>query len=514
MATNSFLGFSEDGTELFEMKSKMARQVGNDVSAGVKTSIRTTLGVPGSAEGLTPSNNLSDVSSASTSRTNLDVMTVGDVNDRQLSKAPRNLLSMRQAADVINGSGLSAIIGLSDFSIEWTMAWHVDAGANQWVIQAGSTGNTDAIKIDSAQKIVVRMNATDYVINKVLTVHDEQKHYLVTCHRSGNATLYINGVAQSGGIDISAQVAYALASSGWRINETSTSTVDATFGGVRVWNCLPTAAEIADLSAQGTVPERYLLGAVASYTSDFSAGQDGFTDVGTTTTGNYDSGDGGHADTLRVVAADGSSDRSEKASLFTAGQRYRIELNYKMVVGSSGLLTAAGVTLSGALGVAGWTAVVYEFTAVNTDPFRAYAANSGSASDEILVDGIVVTPLGVAFSHDFGDADLVNGVSPDKSPNGLNGVITGSAALFQSRSLHINAPSPAADEKLLTVSVAGVEKLAIDEDGTIRQEGLAVDAPVGKYAAEAITSAGTVSQQIAIDIGGTTYYLVAYTHGS
>lgn len=43
---------------------------------------------------------------------------------------------------------------------------------------------------------------------------------------------------------------------------------------------------------------------------------------------------------------------------------------------------------------------------------------------------------------------------------------------------------------------------------------MAVDEPNMKFVADAITTAGTVSQQIAIDIGGTTYYLVAYTHGS
>lgn len=82
MATNSYLGFSEDGTELFEMKSKMARQIGNDVSASVKAAIRSTLGVPASAEGLTPANNLSDVASAATSRTNLDVYSTGETDER------------------------------------------------------------------------------------------------------------------------------------------------------------------------------------------------------------------------------------------------------------------------------------------------------------------------------------------------------------------------------------------------------------------------------------------------
>jgi len=42
----------------------------------------------------------------------------------------------------------------------------------------------------------------------------------------------------------------------------------------------------------------------------------------------------------------------------------------------------------------------------------------------------------------------------------------------------------------------------------------AVDEPIFKAVADAVTSAGTLSHQIAVDIGGTTYYLYAYTTGS
>lgn len=65
--------------------------------------------------------------------------------------------------------------------------------------------------------------------------------------------------------------------------------------------------------------------------------------------------------------------------------------------------------------------------------------------------------------------------------------------------------------------------MAIDSDnagtGTalgcgIDMSSFSVDEPILKAVADAITTAGTLSQQIAIDIGGTTYYLYAYTTGS
>lgn len=50
--------------------------------------------------------------------------------------------------------------------------------------------------------------------------------------------------------------------------------------------------------------------------------------------------------------------------------------------------------------------------------------------------------------------------------------------------------------------------------GGIDMSAFAVDEPLIKTVADAITTAGTVSHQIAIDIGGTIFYIVAHTHGS
>jgi len=41
-----------------------------------------------------------------------------------------------------------------------------------------------------------------------------------------------------------------------------------------------------------------------------------------------------------------------------------------------------------------------------------------------------------------------------------------------------------------------------------------VDEPIFKFVADAITVAGTASHQFAVDVGGTTFYLVGYTHGT
>jgi len=50
--------------------------------------------------------------------------------------------------------------------------------------------------------------------------------------------------------------------------------------------------------------------------------------------------------------------------------------------------------------------------------------------------------------------------------------------------------------------------------GGIDMSSFSVDEPLIKAVADAVSTAGTLSQQIAVDIGGTTYYLYAYTTGS
>lgn len=62
-------------------------------------------------------------------------------------------------------------------------------------------------------------------------------------------------------------------------------------------------------------------------------------------------------------------------------------------------------------------------------------------------------------------------------------------------------------------------KITVDNAGAgnpigIDFSGMAVDEPVIKATADSITTSGMASQQIPVDVGGTTYYLVAYTHGT
>lgn len=269
MATNSFLGFSEDGTELFEMKSKLARQVGNDVSASVKTSIRSTLGVPGIAEGLTPSNNLSDVSSASTSRTNLDVMATADVNDRQLSKAPGNGLYFDGTNDYVN-VGDQALLEFGNavtdtpFSIHAVVKFYVAGAADPVVSKStGSAPNNEYLLTklsgDTLRFEVMDSDAANYLrveTNSTVPI-GEWIDISVTYDGSSTDTglnLYINGVAVAQTRSSNAYTAMHAGGALFEISKQSTDFANQDISSVHVFNRELTAAEALRLSIEN-VPE-------------------------------------------------------------------------------------------------------------------------------------------------------------------------------------------------------------------------------------------------------------------
>lgn len=137
-----------------------------------------------------------------------------------------------------------------------------------------------------------------------------------------------------------------------------------------------------------------------TYTSNFATA-DSWSATGVTQTANYDSGDVGHTVTLRLVADDGSSDRSDRNVTVVKGRTCRVVIGYKPVVGSSHRLQvlSGSDTLYNNLSVGAvgsWYSVTTDVVPTGTTlTIRVYAANAGSAADEILVDGVSVTPIGI-----------------------------------------------------------------------------------------------------------------------
>ena len=105
MGTEKFIAFKEDGSA-YRLKGRILRFLDNEpVSEADKTNIRSTLSVPASAEGLTPANNLSDLDSAATARTNLSVNSKDE-------DAQANALKVTAPALYFNGS--SSVVEVAD----------------------------------------------------------------------------------------------------------------------------------------------------------------------------------------------------------------------------------------------------------------------------------------------------------------------------------------------------------------------------------------------------------------
>ena len=132
--TERLLIFDEAGNAK-RVKARLTRFLENEpVTNSEKAAIRSTLSVPASAEGLTPANNLSDVSNAATSRANLDVNSIAQDAESDGTKlvGPTMRLDGASYVDFTDNDAFTFSNGTDDtpFSVSaWVKASKLDAGA-------------------------------------------------------------------------------------------------------------------------------------------------------------------------------------------------------------------------------------------------------------------------------------------------------------------------------------------------------------------------------------------------
>ena len=177
MATKTFMGFDPDTGEPSEFESKLARKTQKAIGNTEKAAFRTAMGIPASAEGLVPSQNLADVDSAATSRSNLDVYSQGEVNAHQLSKAPVNaavfngstsVLSNADASDLlVGGDGTSDnklfarfAIYIDDLTSGFPICGRFDSAKREWFFSVNSSGYLFFQAYDDSAVQVVSATAT------------------------------------------------------------------------------------------------------------------------------------------------------------------------------------------------------------------------------------------------------------------------------------------------------------------------------------------------------------------
>jgi hypothetical protein len=246
--SKDFLAFNTDG-DILSLDGKLVRKHGVVVDSSMKAAIRATLGVPGAAEGLTPANNLSDVSSAATSRTNLDVMATADVNARAYSRQPANGLEFNGSSNIHSTAhGASLDFGTAtDFSVFATVynpgtrnddciASSRGGGAVGWFLGYSATGRVQFILGDGTTTVTSTDDGD---------VIPEGWHVLgVTVDRNGNATRWLNGIPQGTADSVSAVALTINNSNGIQIgHQNSAKLWPGIISDLVIWKRLLTSAE-------------------------------------------------------------------------------------------------------------------------------------------------------------------------------------------------------------------------------------------------------------------------------
>ena len=298
-------------------------------------------------------------------RATLDVMTVGGVDSRQLSKAPVNGVYLDGVDDYINLGDQSLLeFGDSsdDVAFSETFIFEIDDLTTAFPLSSKITGsapnNERSVQVLTNGKIEVKLydSSTSVYIgqtgNSVLTTG---RVYFVAVTYSGSGTsagikIYVGEVAES--LTLTEAGSYTAMHAGSA--SAYLGRVSSTYGEGKIYSYVPwnrelSVDDVALLAANGNQPEpsdRW--GGTFSTASDFSAGVDGFTALGSATiTGNVDS-IGGENDWLSVEATTTIAGSGKTtAETFAAGRMFRVK--GKFVI-KSGNTTANSLSLRNSSG--------------------------------------------------------------------------------------------------------------------------------------------------------------------
>ena len=494
MGTEKFFVFNESGT-LKRLKGRIVRFLDNeDPDNDDKVAIRASISVPASAEGLTPANNLSDVSSVETSRLNLSVNSKDEDAQANGTKVTAPALYFNGTTSVVtvaDDDKLSFTDGVDDLPFSIGFKCKVDFSASGTNVMFGKYGLSAATRewwfyytsnliyfsiVDSSGR-------ESFARWDVSSISGKTAHILMTFDGAGpnssNAftaaadgmSLYVNGVLQTPQATYNdpSYTGMANTSQALWFGKSSSSFGVGHYSAFVFYNMSLSASQ-ATVAKNGDLGFSYeWAGANGGiYTSDFSAGVDGFSDSNVTLDGNIDA-IGGKDDSLRITCTAGSLARyARKSSLLTVGKRYRLHFD-TYIPSSNSECDGISVTMVGYTGSGDnllyptldtWSRLSFEFVATGTDLFiYARDASSGSATftetggdDLVYINNFRVTEIGTLA--DFRSEDYNESASKllDRSPNNFVGV--GTSVTLTGNQRHISADT--IDLKNLPTSSAGL----------------------------------------------------------
>jgi len=203
-----------------------------------------------------------------------------------------------------------------------------------------------------------------------------------------------------------------------------------------LWNDDLTAAEVLNLATGPLTPVwSQDSNAVLRYTSDFSAGVDGWTfyttGVGGSAAGNIDS-ISGRDDTFRITVGTGASILvGAYRTVSTPGRRYRLTGSYYVPAAQTvtGIVVLGTSSSPGYLAatttVGAWTSFSCEFTS-DRNILVIYAVTGtsssilGNGTDSVYLSGVILTEIGQVFQPVIQPCRIID----DAGPNQIAGVMT------------------------------------------------------------------------------------------
>jgi len=467
MGTETFLAFDSSGSA-WKLKGRILRHLSNDpVTDADKTAIRQTLGITsqGGLGDLLAANNLDDVASAATSRTNLDVNSTAQDAESDGTKLVGPTMRFDGSNDYVefvDNDAFTFSSGTDDtpFSLSaWVKLEDATSGTIISKFGAGASTREYRFYVDSADFLILDIrdtsgNSCRVFTNTAMTGYENQWIHVAAGYTGSgpnsatafaNAadamSLYVNG--KSVAITKTNNASYA------GMSNTSESVVIGRRIGanylkgeirdVKLFNKALSAAEVKTLCLSGQLPESFAesTGTIA-YVSDFSAGVDGFSSaVNGTTDGNIDS-IGGEDNNLRFTCDSTSGSHYARRTVLTVGKSYKVEFDFYIPSSNSNLDGLWLLHGSSATGFADsspakdtWLTGSASFTAVNSQ-LRWYGTDGGTTSfqdaggdDVFYVRNVRVTQIGAVLDARAEQFDTSTGKLYDLSGNDFVGTNNG-----------------------------------------------------------------------------------------
>lgn len=318
-----------------------------------------------------------------------------------------------------------------------------------------------------------------------LTTRDAQ-HIFITFDRDGVATLYVNGVASATTVNISSVSASIAPAANAVIGGVTSFFWRGSMKGLRVWSMIPSATEIGYLANGSNVPYRYVgAGNTATYSSNWSAGVDGWAAVNGVASGNNDAVSDGSAsrdDCYKFYADATNSNHFTSKSVAGLYKAHRIDFEYYIPAGQTnvtkfGIQTRSGVVVSHTT-VGAWTVGKFFEEENNNSAISCYAYPTAGVTyvgandandDRFFLSYIKKYHVGCTMELDFTESSPT--IAYDRSGNGHNATISGAVLFNETKKLGqlTIAGSNASTTKIDTMKTAGdvVRWLKITTGGSV-----------------------------------------------